>query len=65
MKCNIGSSDKILRIILGVIILGAGIFYSSWWGIVGLVLILTGIFKFCPLYTTLGISTCKTEEMPK
>lgn len=50
-----------LRIVLGVVILLAGIIYSSWWGILGLVLILTGVFNFCALYAIFGISTCETE----
>ncbi len=61
MKCNVGNNDKMLRVILGAVILVAGIFYSSWWGILGAILILTGIFKFCALYSIFGISTCKTE----
>ena len=58
MKMNIGSTDRMLRIIAGVIIIGVGVYYQSWWGMVGLVPLLTGLFRFCPLYKMLGINTC-------
>ena len=32
MKKNVGSADKILRIIVGIGIIGAGVYYQSWWG---------------------------------
>ncbi|PNK60421.1 DUF2892 domain-containing protein [Psychrobacter sp. FDAARGOS_221] len=61
MKTNIGSTDKTLRIIAGIIIIGLGIYYGSWWGAVGLIPLVTGLTRFCPLYTLLGMSTCKTK----
>ncbi|MDN6276563.1 MAG: DUF2892 domain-containing protein [Psychrobacter sp.] len=48
-----------LRIIAGVIIIALGAYYQSWWGIVGLIPLLTGVFRFCPLYTMVGVNTCK------
>ena len=65
MKCNVGKTDKIIRIILGVIIGAIGIYYNSWWGLVGLVPLLTGIFGYCALYPILGITTCKDEDKAK
>ena len=38
MKCNVGKTDRMFRIILGVIIILAGIYFKSWWGAVGLLL---------------------------
>lgn len=58
MKANVGSIDRVLRIIVGLIILGAGYYYQSWWGLVGLVPLLTGIFRFCPAYLPFGLSSC-------
>ena len=58
---NVGGIDKILRIIAGVILI-ASVFVvpvMNPWGWVGLVPLLTGLFNFCPLYTLLGISSCK------
>ena len=59
MKINIGSPERIARIIVGLIIIAAGVYYQSWWGVIGLMPLLTGIFRFCPLYTVLGVNTCK------
>jgi hypothetical protein len=60
MKCNVGKTDQILRIILGVVIIGAGLFAQSLWALVGLVPIITGVLKWCPAYLPLGVSTCST-----
>jgi hypothetical protein len=62
MKCNVGGADRVLRIALGIVILSAGVFYKSWWGAVGLLLFLTGIFRFCPAYIPFGLTTCKDEK---
>ena len=59
MKINIGSTERLLRIIVGVVIIALGIYYGSWWGVIGLVPLLTGLSRFCPLYSMLGMDTCK------
>ena len=68
MKKNMGSADKIIRIIIAAII---GYLYyngtiSGTLGIVLLVLagifVLTSLVSFCPLYTPFKISTCKVKE---
>jgi hypothetical protein len=59
MKVNVGSADKVVRIILGLVIIALGIVYKSWWGAIGLLTLATVAFSFCPLYTLFGISTRK------
>lgn len=59
MEMNIGSTERLLRIIVGVVIIGLGLYFQSWWGVIGLVPLLTGLFRFCPLYRVLGMNTCK------
>jgi hypothetical protein len=59
MKCNVGSVDRLLRIIIGLVIALLGVVFDSWWGLVGLVPIATGLFRFCPLYVPFKISTDK------
>lgn len=59
MKCNVGSVDRLLRIIVGLVIALLGVVFDSWWGLVGLVPIATGLFRFCPLYMPFKISTDK------
>ena len=62
MKCNVGKSDRILRVVVGILIVAAGFYFKSWWGAIGVVPILTASFGWCPAYLPFGISTCKTEE---
>ena len=62
MKFNVGTIDRLLRIILGLIIAILGVVFENWWGLIGVVLIATGLFRFCPLYVPLKISTVKKEE---
>ncbi len=59
MKTNVGSTDRTLRIIAGVVIIALGLYYQSLWGIIGLIPLLTGLFRSCVLYSILGINTCK------
>jgi hypothetical protein len=61
MKCNIGKVDQIIRLIGGLIVVVAGIVFDSYWGIIGIVLIATALFRWCPLYIPLKISTLKKK----
>lgn len=68
MKPNMGSIDKIIRIILAIVIVGLFLTHviSGTLGIILLVLagifVLTSFISFCPLYLPFGISTCKKEK---
>lgn len=57
MKKNIGSVDKLIRLLLGLLVIGWGYFYQSWWGIVGVIPLATASLSFCPLYLLFGINT--------
>jgi hypothetical protein len=57
MKGNLGSLDRIVRFILGVVIIAGGLYLQTWFGVVGVVLVLTAALGFCPLYVPFGIST--------
>jgi len=63
MKKNVGTVDMIIRIVLGLIIGIWGIAAGSWWGLIGLLPILTGLISFCPLYAILGMTTCKLKDL--
>ena len=56
---NIGANDRIVRIVLGLIIIAAGVYFQSWWGAVGLILVVTGLVRWCPIYAPFGFSTHK------
>jgi hypothetical protein len=55
MKCNVGKTDRMLRIVAGLAIMGAGAYFESWLGAIGVVPLLTGIFRFCPAYLPFGL----------
>lgn len=59
MQCNVGKTERVIRVIAGVAIIAAGFMYHSWWGAIGLVPLLTGATGYCPPYQLLGISTNK------
>lgn len=65
MKTNVGSVDRIVRLVLGVVIILLGIYFKSWWGIIGIVPVITGLLNFCPAYSLIGVSTKKKVETEK
>jgi hypothetical protein len=65
MKTNVGQRERIIRTILGVVIMGAGYYYQSWWGLIGLVPLGTGLVGYCALYTVLGLNSCPTTTETK
>jgi hypothetical protein len=62
MKCNVGGVDRALRIIVGLAVIGAGVFFQNWWGAIGAVPLLTGLIGWCPAYLPFGLSSCKTAQ---
>ncbi|HSH49836.1 MAG TPA: DUF2892 domain-containing protein [Halomonas sp.] len=63
MKPNVGSIERGLRIIVGLILIALAITnVIGWWGWIGVVPLVTGLFRFCPAYRLLGISTCKRSS---
>ena len=54
--------DRVLRVVLGLVVLSL-IFWGpkSLWGLVGLLPLVTGLVGSCPMYTLLGVRTCKVE----
>lgn len=67
MKKNMGSADRMIRLLLAVVF--AGLYFTGTvTGTFGIVLLvvsivfaLTSVISFCPLYTLLGINTCKVK----
>ena len=60
MKKNVGTIDRTIRIIIGLVIISL-IFWGpkSAWGLIGIFPLMTGLVGWCPPYTLFGISTCK------
>jgi len=61
MKKNVGTTDKTIRIVIGIFLIVLGIFGSKIWVIIGLLPLITGLIGYCPLYALLGISTSKEK----
>ncbi len=59
MQANVGGIDRALRIVVGLALISL-VFVGpkTLWGLVGIVPILTGLVRFCPVYPLLGINTC-------
>ncbi|ADE85305.1 YgaP family membrane protein [Rhodobacter capsulatus] len=63
-KTNVGGMDKKLRIAAGIVLLVAGFLTGgeagyNWIFLIGIVPLATGLMNTCPLYSVLGINTCK------
>jgi hypothetical protein len=62
-KTNVGGIDRVLRIVVGLALIGltlAGMIGP--WGWIGIVPVLTGTLKTCPLYSLVGINTCPMKK---
>ncbi len=63
MKANVGTIDRVLRIGGGLALIAlAATGTVGWWGWLGVVPLATGLFRFCPLYVPLGLSTCPMRK---
>ena len=57
--------DRVLRIALGIVILSLAFILEGnarYWGLVGLLPLVTGLFQYCPAYSIFGLSTCPMER---
>jgi len=63
MKTNEGGIDRILRTVVGLVMLGLTLNGNiGAWGWLGVVPLATGLLGWCPLYTLLGLSTCPVKS---
>ena len=63
MTPNVGGIDRVLRVILGVVLVALAVMGTIGpWGWIGLVPLATAALGFCPLYTVLGLSTCPSKK---
>ena len=60
MKINVGGTDRILRVVLGLALIGMAAFgVIGAWGWIGVIALITGLIGWCPLYAMFGIDTRK------
>lgn len=62
MKNNVGRIDRILRIVSGIAIISAGLYFQSWWAVLGLIPIFTGSIGWCPAYLPFRFSSCVAKK---
>ena len=63
MTQNVGGIDRILRIVIGLVLIALTVTGTiGVWGWLGVVPLATGLFRFCPAYTLLGINTCPLKR---
>jgi len=65
MAANVGGIDRTLRIVVGIAVLA--LFFvlegnARYWALLGFVPLFTGLFRFCPAYTLLGVNTCPMKK---
>ena len=64
MNKNIGSIERIIRILAGLVLIALDATSTvGWWGWLGLVPLATGLMGWCPPYSLLGINTCKNRNV--
>lgn len=63
MQTNEGKTDRIIRVVLGVVLLSLVVVGpQTMWGLVGLVPLITGLVGYCPLYKLVGLNTCPLSK---
>ena len=64
MKANVGGIDRILRIVIGLVLIALTLTGTiGVWGWIGIVPLATAAFGFCPLYTLIGFSSCPMKKV--
>ncbi len=65
MKGNVGNTDRIIRIVAGILVLSAVVLIDGnarWFGLIGIIPLATGLIGWCPAYSLLGMNTCGTAS---
>jgi hypothetical protein len=62
MTANVGSIDRIIRIVAGLALIAWALMGGPVWAWIGVVPLATGIFKVCPAYSLLGVNTCGVKK---
>ncbi len=64
MTANVGTTDRVIRIVLGIILIALGLSHAVTGAlaiaayVVGAVALVTGVFRYCPAWSVFGINTC-------
>jgi hypothetical protein len=61
-NCNVGRNEKNIRALIGILILCAGVYFASWWGMIAIYLLLTSVFKWCPFNYVFNIDNYNEKQ---
>ena len=64
MEHNVGGIDRAVRIVAGLVLLSLLFVLEGnarWWGLIGIVPLATGLVRWCPAYSLLGLNSCGTK----
>ena len=61
MKKNMGTADRIIRLVVGIAVGAVGLYFQSFVGLIAIPLVLTSAIGFCPAYLPFGFSTCSVK----
>lgn len=65
MQSNVGSIDRVIRVVVGLVLLSLPFWLDTpwrWFGLIGLMPLVTGLAGRCPGYRLLGLSTCPLRK---
>ncbi|OZA23337.1 MAG: hypothetical protein B7X91_13770 [Hydrogenophilales bacterium 17-64-11] len=62
MTANVGNIDRILRILAGIALIAWALMGGPVWAWIGVLPLATGLFRFCPAYSLLGINSCGLKQ---
>lgn len=62
MTANVGNIDRIIRILAGIALIAWALMGGPVWAWIGVLPLATGLFRFCPAYSLLGINSCGLKQ---
>ena len=61
MRLSVSSAERVIRIVLGLVIGAAGLYFQRWFGLIAIVPLGTAVVGRSPLHTIFGSSTCRLQ----
>ncbi|WP_242926612.1 YgaP family membrane protein [Pontibacter vulgaris] len=66
MECNVGMIEQKARVLAGMAMIGVGAYYNvKWLAVVGIIPILTGMLRYCPVNEAIGYNGCSQVKTRK
>lgn len=62
MTANVGNTDRIIRIVVGLALIVWALMGGPIWAWIGVIPLVTGLMRICPAYSILGMNTCGTKQ---